>query len=85
MHLNSLIFLLFLLVNLFVGIRSIRRPRTQHTQSTTANIIGAILAITYGGEVLCNPLNIDDLLRLAGNTISYFIIGNLLANRLHFF
>ncbi|WP_165393846.1 hypothetical protein, partial [Cardinium endosymbiont of Bemisia tabaci] len=85
MHVNSFIFLLFLLVNLFVGIRSIRRPRIQHTQSTTPNIIGAILAITYGGEVLCNPLNIDDLLRLAGNTISYFIIGNLLANRLYLF
>ncbi|MGI2257649.1 HD domain-containing protein [Candidatus Cardinium hertigii] len=85
MHFNSFIFLLFLLVNLFVGIRSIRRPRSQHTQSTTANIIGAILAITYGGEVLCNSLNIDDLLRLAGNTISYFIIGNLLANRLYLF
>lgn len=85
MDLDSLIFLLLLLINLFVGIRSIKHPSIQHTPFTTANIIGAILAITYGGEVLYTPLHIGDLLRLTGHAISYFIIGSLLAHRLYLF
>ncbi|WP_419241787.1 HD domain-containing protein [Cardinium endosymbiont of Nabis limbatus] len=85
MHLDSVIFILFLLINLFVGIRSIKHSSVLDRRFTTPHITAAILAITYGGEVLCNRLDIDGLLRLGGGMISYFIIGNLLAHRLHLF
>lgn len=85
MDLDSLIFILFLLINLFISIRAIKHAGIQATRFTTAHIIAAILAITYGGEVLSHPLHIDSLLSLTGSAMSYFIIGTLLAHRLHIF
>ncbi|MCT4696827.1 HD domain-containing protein [Candidatus Cardinium sp. TP] len=83
MDLDSIIFLLFLLAYLFVSIRAIKHPPRPYAHFTAAHTITAILAVTYGGEVLCNPLHIDGLLYWAGSMLSYFIIGNLLANRFH--
>lgn len=85
MHMDSLIFILFLLISLLVGIRSTMHATIQTTRFATAHIITAILAITYGGEVLCYPFHIGGLLSLTGSAMSYFIIGTLLAHRLHLF
>ncbi|CAH2559710.1 hypothetical protein [Cardinium endosymbiont of Oedothorax gibbosus] len=85
MHLDSLIFVPFLLINLLVSICAIKYAGIQATRFTTAHIIAAILVITYGGEVLCHSLHIDSLLSLTGSAMSYFIIGILLVYRLHLF
>lgn len=85
MDVDSIVFLLFLFINLFFGIRGIQQATIPYSRFTTANIISAILAITYGGELLSHPFHIDRLLTLTGSTVSYFIIANFLTRPLYLF
>ncbi|ROT47025.1 HD domain-containing protein [Candidatus Cardinium hertigii] len=91
MHLDIVVFLLFVLTNVCIGIASIYRVSTfQHyavgsKEFTTAAIVTSILTMSYGGGIFYTPFDIYSLLFFTGRTISYFIIGTLLSHRLYFF
>ena len=91
MYIDIIIFLVFLLVNLFIGINSMCRTTTlqQYAVGTkgfnTAEIVSAILSLSYGAVMFYTPFSDYLLLFCIGRALSSFIIANLLASRLQFF
>ncbi|WP_339044170.1 HD domain-containing protein [Cardinium endosymbiont of Tipula unca] len=91
LDLDIVVFALFLLINLFIGLNTTSRISTLRQYAvgskgfTIPGIAASIITISYGGGVFYNPLNASFLLILTGSAISCFIIGNLLSHRLGLF
>lgn len=91
LDLDIIVFLLFLLMNLFIGVSSMPRLSTLRQYSvgskgfTVASIAASIITISYGGGIFYNILDSTFLLILIGSAISYFIIGTVLSKRLGLF
>lgn len=91
LDLDIVVFALFLLINLFIGLNATSRISTLRQYAvgskgfTMAGIAASIITISYGGGVFYNPLNAHFLMILTGSAISCFIIANLLSHRLGLF